>query len=121
MTKRKSKQLAEFIAECIDDKKGYDIYIHDVSKLTDLSNYFVVATVDSDIQMRAIANYIESELKDRGVKLSHKEGFKAMEWVILDYFDVIVHLFLPEKRLYYQLEKMWSDAKSIRYSHEANT
>ena len=120
MTKRKSKQLADFIAFCIDEKKGYEINVHDVSKLTDIATYFVVASVDSDIQMRATANWIEDELRDRGLRISHKEGFKALEWVILDYFDVIVHLFLPEKRLFYQLEKMWSDAKTSRFISEEN-
>lgn len=105
-----SKQLAERITDLIFNKKGYDVKILDLRNLTTISDYFVICTADSDTQVKAIADEIDKTLRDEGVRLWHKEGYQALSWVLLDFVDVVVHVFKKESREYYNIEKLWGDA-----------
>lgn len=105
-----SKDLCEFIAESIEEKKGRNITVLDLASKSDVADYFVIATVDSEPQLRAITNWIEAELKDRGIKLKGREGSSSSDWIVLDYFNVLVHLFKEDTRFKYNLESMWKDA-----------
>ncbi len=105
-----SKKFAELTAEVILSKKGKGVKILEIRKISTLTDYFVICSADSDIQVKAISDEIEKQLGDRGIKTAHKEGYESLNWVLLDYFDVIVHIFRHETREFYNLEKFWSDA-----------
>lgn len=110
--------LAEFIAESILEKKGRDIKIIDLEGKSDVTDFFVIATIDSELQMKATANWIKDELADRRVKASGVDGQTGGDWVVMDYFNVIVHLFKPETRQRYNIEGMWADAKISDFTEE---
>lgn len=105
-----SSQLANKIAVSIFNKKGYDVKILDLRKLTTITDYFVICTGDSDTQVKAIADEVDKEMRDEGVKAWHTEGYQALNWVLIDFVDVVVHVFKKETREYYNLEKLWGDA-----------
>ncbi len=105
-----SKELVDKIGELILSKKGYDVKVLDLRKLTSFTDFFVIASADSDTQVKAIADGIEDNLTDEGIKCLHKEGFTGLNWVLLDYIDVVVHIFLKDSRSFYNLEKLWGDA-----------
>ena len=93
-----SKLFAEKIADLIFNKKGYDVRIIDLRSLTTFSDFFVICSADSDTQVKAIADEIDKSLRDEGIKCWHKEGYMALSWVLLDYVDVVVHVFKKDAR-----------------------
>jgi ribosome-associated protein len=105
-----SKELANNITNFIFNKKGYDVKILDLKNLATFADYFVICSADSDTQVKAIADEVDKELRDEGVKYWHKEGYQALNWVLIDYVDVIVHIFKKDVREFYKLEKLWGDA-----------
>jgi ribosome-associated protein len=105
-----SKNLAYKITSLIFNKKGYDVKLLDLRKLATFADYFVICSADSDTQVKAVADEIDKELRDEGIKYWHKEGYKALTWVLIDYVDVVVHIFKKDAREYYKLEKLWGDA-----------
>jgi ribosome-associated protein len=105
-----SKKFADKITGLIFNKKGYDVKIMDLSKLTAFADYFVICSADSTTQVKAIADEVDKELRDEGIKYWHKEGYKALNWVLIDYVDVVVHIFKKDAREFYKLEKLWGDA-----------
>lgn len=108
-----SKQLAGNITDLIFNKKGFEVRILDLRELTTMADYFVICSADSDTQVKAIADEIDKNLKDQGIRSWHKEGYKGLNWVLLDYVDVVVHVFKKDVRAYYNLERLWGDAPSI--------
>ena len=82
-----------------------------------MADFFVVASAGADIQLRAIADRIEEGMEGHGEKLWHREGYENAQWIVLDYVDVVCHLFLREKREFYQLERLWGDAPRIARSN----
>jgi len=114
-----SLKFAKMITEIIKTKKGFDIKILDLRKLSGaVADFFIICTADADRQVKAIADEVEDRLQDRGIKCFHKEGFETLNWVLLDYFDVVVHAFRGEARSYYNLEKLWGDAPVIKIAAE---
>jgi ribosome-associated protein len=108
-----SLKFAKKIAGIVLSKKGTDIRLLDLKKLSGISDYFLICSADSDRQVKAIADEVDKILSEEGVKCIHREGFESLNWVILDYFDVIVHVFKNETRQFYGLEKLWGDAPVI--------
>jgi len=108
-----SKLFAEKIADLIFNKKGYDVRLIDLRSLSTFADFFVICSADSDTQVKAIADEIDKSLRDEGIKCWHKEGYMALSWVLLDYVDVIVHVFKKEAREFYNIEKLWGDAPTI--------
>ncbi len=106
-----SKQLANIIAKAALSKKGYDVTILDLRKLTTMTDFFVVCSVDSDTQARAVADAIKTESVEKGESSVRKEGYGEGRWILLDYVDVVAHVFHKEMRDFYNLEKLWGDAK----------
>ncbi|UCC79035.1 MAG: ribosome silencing factor [Candidatus Zixiibacteriota bacterium] len=104
------KRLARAISKYALDKNGIDIRILDIRKLSDVADYFVICSGSVDVHVKAIADNIIEKLSDKGVKAWHKEGFQALGWVLLDYVTVVVHIFQPEIRDRYSLERLWGDA-----------
>jgi ribosome-associated protein len=105
-----SKELAHRISELIFTKKGFNVVTIDLSKLVSFTDYFVICSADSDTQVKAISDQVDKTLSEEGVKCWHKEGLKALSWVLMDYVDVVVHIFKKDARVFYNLEKLWGDA-----------
>lgn len=114
-----AKDLAEFIAESILEKKGRDIKIIDLDGKSDVTDFFVLATVESELQMKAVAAWIKDELLDRKVKRSGVDGDMLGDWIVLDYFNVIVHLFKQESRERFNIEGLWADAKITEFNEDS--
>ena len=107
-----STELAHQISEIIFTKKGFNVLTIDLRKLVSFTDYFLICSADSDTQVKAIADEVDRVLSDEGIKCWHKEGLKALSWVLLDYVDVVVHIFKKDAREFYNLEKLWGDAPS---------
>jgi len=105
-----SKQFAKKTTEFIFNKKGFDVVLLDLRELTSFADFFVICSADSDTQVKAIADEVDRGLRDEGIKCWHREGYQALSWVLLDYVDVVVHVFKKEAREFYSLEKLWGDA-----------
>lgn len=105
-----SINLAKKITGLIFNKKGYDVRIMDLRKIASFTDYFVICSADSDTQVKAIADEIDDKLREEGIRFWHEEGYKALSWVLLDYVDVVVHIFKKQARDFYKLEKLWGDA-----------
>lgn len=113
LDERASLDVARRVVELAEDKKAADIVILDVAQLTTLADAFVICSGGSERQLEAIADGIMSGLREEGVRPIGREGVAASHWVLLDFGGVIVHIFTPPERDYYQLEKHWSEAKTI--------
>jgi len=96
------------------EKKAKDILILELKGLTDIADYFLLASGTSERHVRTIAEYIETSMKDEGIKHLYTEGYKEGRWVIIDYNDFVVHIFLEELRELYDLESLWIEAKQIK-------
>jgi ribosome-associated protein len=106
-------ELAHRIVDVASDKKAADIVMLRTSEVTTMADYFVIASGRSDRQVQALSQAIVDELRDEGVKPLGIEGRGGARWVLIDYGSVIVHLFAPEEREYYGLERLWSKAAQV--------
>ena len=106
----KSRALARDIAQLALTKKAFDVVIMDVREVSSVTDFFVIASGATDIQVRAIGRAIDDGMRARKVKPIHSEGEGACTWLLLDYFDVVVHVMQPRVRDYYNLEGLWADA-----------
>lgn len=111
--KNELKNIISKILTCIDNKLGEDQIVLDVHKISSVCDYFVIASAASLRQVKAIVDEIEDELSEEGIKLIRKEGHNSKRWVLLDYGDIVVHIFYNEDREFYNLEKIWKDADII--------
>jgi ribosome-associated protein len=107
------RELSQFAARLADEKKGSDIVIYDLRGVSDVTDYFVIATAQSRLQARAIAAGIEKTLKDQGVLKLGLEGGGDTQWILMDYGDAVIHVFSPQLRDYYSLESLWGDAPKV--------
>ena len=109
--KRAHKTVVKSIAKLSLQKKALDVMLMDLRKVTMTTDFFILATAESDTQVRAIVDYIIQENKRRR-KMNpwHVEGYDLAQWVLIDYVDFVVHVFQPEARDYYNLERLWGDA-----------
>ena len=105
----------ERITNLIMEKKGEDIVILDLRKITSVADFFIITTGNSNVHVRAIAEDIREKMKKENKTIAwHIEGLKAQRWILIDYVDIVVHIFDYDSRLYYSIEKLWEDAKSRR-------
>ena len=104
------KTLAKNIAKLTFTKKAFNIVILNLRNLTDITDYFVICSADSDTQAKAIADAVISGIEKKGLQAWHIEGLTERQWIIIDYVDVVLHIFLKEVRKFYNLEKLWGDA-----------
>jgi ribosome-associated protein len=112
-TERSPLDLARRIVELAEDKKAADIALLDLTGLTTVADHFVICSGGSERQLDAIADGIVEGLRDEGLKPIGREGVAASHWVLLDYGSVVVHVFTPPERDFYQLEKHWAKAKTV--------
>ncbi len=115
-----SKILADVVVKGILEKKGKDIVSLDLSKLPNaVSNFFIICHGTSKTQVEAIAGSVEDEARNTlQVRPWHKEGSENAEWILIDFADVVVHIFQEEPRMFYKLEDLWADAKIKKYESE---
>lgn len=97
----------------LSEHKALDIALIDISRVTTLTYYFVIATAQSPLQFDALVEYLERDLGPRGVELRHREGSPESGWVLLDFGDIIVHLFTADQRDYYRLEELWGRTSPV--------
>lgn len=107
-----AKEMATKIAALADAKKGKDILILNMRDLSFLTDYFVIVSAGNTTLVKAIADEIEDKMAEAGVPCKHKEGYGEGRWVLVDFGDVIAHVFLEEERNFYNLEQLWADAPS---------
>lgn len=112
-----STRISEIVIHGIQEKKGNDIVRLDLRNIhSSVSDYYVICHAESGTQVKAIAQSVEEEVyKALGIDPWRKEGFQHAEWVLLDYVDVVVHIFKTEKRAYYGIEELWGDAEAKAY------
>lgn len=113
-----SRELAEKIAHLTLDKKASEVLILNLVSLTSITDYFVICTGSSNTQVKAISEHVSDELKKKKIRPLHVEGTSNEEWVLMDYVDVVVHIFQPQKREFYGLERLWGDAEIMEINDE---
>ena len=118
MSKEQSHELARAIVEWGLAKKAEDVVVLDVSELSDITDYFVLLSGSSPLQVKTIAEAILDGATERGEKPLHVEGRELGSWVLIDFFDVVAHVMQPRARSYYALERLWGDAPLTRFDDE---
>ena len=110
-----TKEQAKLIAKALDDKKGLYIKIIKISDVSVLADYMVIATGTSSTHVKALADEVEYQLDEAGFSVSHIEGHRGNGWILLDYIDIIVHIFDDDSREYYDLERLWEDGTVMEF------
>ena len=108
-----AKEMARIAYDALSDKKGEDIKIIDITGDSVLADYFIIANGNSDSQVNALVDNVEEELHKAGYPLKQREGRANSSWILLDFGDIIVHVFDKENRLFYDLERIWKDGRNI--------
>ena len=108
-----SKKMAALAVDAIKDKKGEDVKILDISEISTLADFFIIAGGSNRNQVQAIADNVQEQLGRAGFNTKNIEGYDSANWVLLDFGDIIVHIFDNDNRLYYDLERIWRDGKLI--------
>ena len=110
---KESKALAKIVIEALEDKKAENITVYDISSVSALGDYFIIANGTNKSQIQALADNVDEKINEIGMHAKQIEGYDKANWILLDYRDVIVHIFDPENRDYYSLERLWRDAEEI--------
>lgn len=113
-----STEMANKAVELLKSKKAKDIRLLDIHEISTLSDYFIITTGTSTTQVQAMADELEDKMEKDGFKLYHKEGFRGGRWILMDFSNVVIHLFHSEERDFYNLERIWVDAKEIPVVNE---
>ena len=114
----RNTKIFKTIINAILEKKGQNIVSLDLRKIPEaVSDFFIICEATNPTQLKAIADFVEEDVKEKCGEVSYKhEGRQAQQWILIDYVNVVVHIMLPEPRKFYQLEEMWSDAQSMEHS-----
>ena len=113
MAQIEQKQMIETVIKALDSKRAEDIRLIGIKDLTIVADYFVIANGTSSTQTKALADEVEFQLKQKGIEPTRTEGYQGANWIVLDYGDIVVHVFYKETRDFYNLERLWQDAKHI--------
>jgi len=111
-----AKDMAMQIARLLEEKKALDVQVLDISQLTTVCDFFVIASGRTEVQIRAMCDELEKNLSIDEYRAWHKEGYRKGRWIVLDYKDVVVHLFHKEERSFYDLERLWADGLRLNIS-----
>ena len=111
-----SLEQAKTIVKVLDKKKGKDIKLVEIKNLSSLGDYFVIASATSTTQVKSLADEVEEEMTKLGFEPNRVEGRQSAKWILMDYYDVMVHVFLEESRNFYNLERLWCDAPQVDIS-----
>lgn len=112
-SEKKVKEMARLAIEALEDKKAEDIRVIDISQVSVIADYFIIANGTNKSQIQTLSDAVEEKLGRAGYLMKQKEGFRNANWVLLDFGDIIVHVFDKENRLFYDLERIWRDGKSV--------
>ncbi|HOC09573.1 MAG TPA: ribosome silencing factor [Bacillota bacterium] len=115
MNIKSTQEIARIIAEAAAAKKALDITVLDIRDVSILADYFVICSGSSSTQVKSIADEIKKRMREIGYVLDHVEGYKEEKWILLDYLDVVVHVFHAREREFYNLEKLWGDARVLAF------
>ncbi len=107
------KDALKVALKAIEDKKAIDILVLDISNIASFASYFLLCSGESSRQIQAIVDEVERKLRERGFRPTHIEGYRHAEWVLMDYLDLVVHVFSKGARAYYDLERLWRDGKKL--------
>jgi ribosome-associated protein len=110
------KDALRIALKAVQDKKALDVLVLDVSGIASFADFFLICSGDSSRQIQAIADSVLEELGKKGIRCAHMEGYRNAEWVLLDYIDLVVHVFSKRARAYYDLERLWVDGKKLDVS-----
>lgn len=105
--------VLDTVVDALDDKKAKDIKAIDISQLTTIAHFFVMASGTSVTHIKSLADNVEEKLTEKGLKPLHTEGYNTARWILMDYSDVVVHIFHEEDREFYNLERLWQDGKEV--------
>ncbi len=108
-----SLEMAKLAVQALEDKKGEDIRVIDISEVSVLADYFIIASGSNANQVQALCDNVNEELGKQGTHVKQVEGYDHANWILLDFGDIIVHVFDRENRLFYDLERIWRDGKVI--------
>ena len=108
-----SKKMAKLAYEALDEKKGEDIKVIEIGEISSIADYFVIASGTNASQVSALVDSVDSMLGKNGFQPKRVEGVRSSNWVLMDYGDIVVHVFAQEDRLFYDLERIWRDGKTI--------
>ncbi|HKM33279.1 MAG TPA: ribosome silencing factor [Lachnospiraceae bacterium] len=108
-----SKSMAKLAISALEDKKAEDIRIIDISEVSVIADYFIIASGNNRSQMQALSDNVQDTLGQAGYEMKQVEGYQTANWILMDFGDVIVHIFDKENRLFYNLERIWRDGKQI--------
>ena len=108
-----SEKMAGIAVKALEDKKGEDIRVLDIREISTLADYFILVSGKNRNQLQAMADEVEEKLGKENIPIKHIEGYDEAGWILMDYGDVVIHLFDQENREFYQLEKIWGDAKTV--------
>jgi ribosome-associated protein len=114
VTKTTAKRIVRFALE----KKAQNIDLMDLRKITSVTDFFIICTGSTEVQVKAISDSIIENCKRAGIVVYHVEGRESLRWVLIDLVEVVVHVFLPDVRAYYQLERLWGDAPTDRFGYD---
>lgn len=112
-TRPDSREVARLAAEVASEKQASDILVLDLRRVTVLADYFVICSAQTERQLETIVDELEDQLGEAGVELLRREGTADSGWAVLDFGDVIVHVFRPRERAYYRLEEVWAEATPV--------
>ena len=107
------KEIAYAVTKALDEKKGMDISLLKIDRVSSLADYFLICTGTSNTTVKTLCDYAEFTLEDRGEKMLGREGHRGNAWELLDYGTLVVHVFTDEARKFYDLERLWADAENI--------
>ena len=113
MVEKNSKEMAKIAVAALEEKKAKDIKILDISGVSVLADYFMIASGSNRNQVQAMADNVEEVLGKAGVHPKQIEGYQTANWILMDYGDVVIHIFDEENRLFYDLERIWRDGKVV--------
>ncbi len=110
-----SKEMMKIAYNALDDKKGINIKVIDISEVSSLADYFIVASGQNHNQVQALSDNVFDELSKEGCKPKQTEGYNTASWILLDYGDIVVHVFNKDDRFFYDIERIWKDGKEVEF------
>ena len=108
-----SREILKIAYTVLDEKKGEDIKVIDISNISVIADYFLIASANNINQLQAMSDELQEKLSKEGIEVKQVEGNRSATWILLDYGDLVIHLFDKEDRLFYDLERIWTDGKIV--------
>ena len=108
-----SREMLKIAYTVLDEKKGEDIKVIDISNISVIADYFLIASANNINQLQAMSDELQEKLSKQGIEVKQVEGNRSATWILLDYGDLVIHLFDKEDRLFYDLERIWTDGKIV--------